>query len=95
MASLLIQRDGPIGTIAFSNVDKYNAMTADMWRALPLRVGSLFVAEKLTLLVPSPMVMEVLALTAPIATDPPEPASMFILPEAAVWRVMAVAELPP
>ena len=35
MANILIQRDGPIGTVVFSNVDKYNAMTAQMWRDLP------------------------------------------------------------
>ncbi len=41
MATLQIRRDGPIGTIVFSNVEKYNAMTADMWRALPVRIGEL------------------------------------------------------
>ncbi|MDB5941291.1 MAG: hypothetical protein JWQ13_857, partial [Ramlibacter sp.] len=32
MAEILVQRDGPIGTVVISNVDKYNAMTTQMWR---------------------------------------------------------------
>jgi enoyl-CoA hydratase len=40
-ATLLIRRDGPIGTVVFSNVDKYNALTADMWRALPVHIAEL------------------------------------------------------
>jgi enoyl-CoA hydratase/carnithine racemase len=41
LATLQIRREGPIGTIVFSNADKYNAMTADMWRALPPRMAEL------------------------------------------------------
>ena len=41
MANILIRREGPIGTIVFSNVEKYNAMTADMWRALPVHIAEL------------------------------------------------------
>ena len=41
MADILIQRNGPIGTVVLSNVDKYNAMTAQMWRALPERIAEL------------------------------------------------------
>lgn len=41
MATLQIRREGPIGTIVFSNAEKYNAMTADMWRALPPRMAEL------------------------------------------------------
>ncbi len=32
---LIVRRDGPIGTIAFSNPAKFNAMSFDMWAGLP------------------------------------------------------------
>ena len=32
VARILQQRDGPIGTVVFSNPDKHNALTAQMWR---------------------------------------------------------------
>jgi enoyl-CoA hydratase/carnithine racemase len=32
---LIIRRDGPVGRIVFSNPARMNAMTFDMWRALP------------------------------------------------------------
>ena len=35
MAELFVRRDGPVGRIIFSNPDKFNAMTQDMWSALP------------------------------------------------------------
>ncbi|HYF58774.1 MAG TPA: enoyl-CoA hydratase [Burkholderiaceae bacterium] len=35
MPELLVRPDGPIGRIVFSNPEKYNAMTRDMWEALP------------------------------------------------------------
>jgi enoyl-CoA hydratase/carnithine racemase len=35
MAELIIQRDGPIGRIVFSNPEKFNAMSHDMWAGLP------------------------------------------------------------
>lgn len=35
MPELIVRRDGPIGRIIFSNPDKYNAMSQDMWEALP------------------------------------------------------------
>ncbi len=35
MAELKTRREGSIGWIVFSNPDKYNAVTYDMWRALP------------------------------------------------------------
>jgi enoyl-CoA hydratase len=35
MPELIVQRDGPIGRIVFSNPAKYNAMSQDMWEALP------------------------------------------------------------
>jgi enoyl-CoA hydratase len=41
MPDILIRRNGPIGNIVFSNLEKYNAMTADMWRALPARIAEL------------------------------------------------------
>ena len=41
MADILVHRNGPVGTVVISNVDKFNAMTADMWRALPQRIAEL------------------------------------------------------
>ncbi len=41
MADILIQRDGPIGNVLVSNTGKFNAMTIDMWRALPQRIAEL------------------------------------------------------
>ena len=41
MADILVRRDGGIGTLVFSNLEKHNAMTADMWEALPGRIGEL------------------------------------------------------
>lgn len=35
MPDLIIQRDGPIGRVIFSNPDKYNAMSQTMWAGLP------------------------------------------------------------
>ncbi len=35
MAELKTRREGSTGWIIFSNLDKYNAVTYDMWRALP------------------------------------------------------------
>ena len=41
MADILVRRDGAIGTLVFSNVEKHNAMTAQMWEALPARIAEL------------------------------------------------------
>ena len=41
MAEILIRRDGAIGTVVISNVEKHNAMTMDMWRDLPARIAEL------------------------------------------------------
>ena len=41
MADILVHRSGPVGTVVISNVDKFNAMTAQMWRALPERIAEL------------------------------------------------------
>lgn len=41
MAEILVQRDGPVGSVVISNVDKFNAMTTQMWRDLPLRIAEL------------------------------------------------------
>lgn len=41
MADILIQRNGAVGTVIMSNVDKYNAMTTAMWQALPERIAQL------------------------------------------------------
>src|SRR5688572_12669871 len=35
MAELMIRREGAVGWIVFSNQARYNALTYDMWRALP------------------------------------------------------------
>jgi enoyl-CoA hydratase/carnithine racemase len=35
MPELIVRRDGPIGRVIFSNPDKYNAMSHDMWAGLP------------------------------------------------------------
>jgi len=38
---LIVRRDGTIGTIAFSNPAKFNAMSYDMWAGLPGAIGEL------------------------------------------------------
>src|ERR1043166_766027 len=35
MAELMIRREGAVGWIVFSNTARHNALTFDMWRALP------------------------------------------------------------
>jgi enoyl-CoA hydratase/carnithine racemase len=39
MPGILVQRDGAVGTILFSNPGKYNAMTLAMWQELPQRIA--------------------------------------------------------
>ncbi len=41
MAEILIRRDGAIGTVIISNLEKHNAMTTGMWRDLALRMAEL------------------------------------------------------
>lgn len=41
MANILIQRNGAVGTVMMSNTDKYNAMTLEMWEALPGHIAEL------------------------------------------------------
>jgi enoyl-CoA hydratase len=41
MAEIGVRKDGPVGTIVISNPDKYNAMTSDMWHALPEALAQL------------------------------------------------------
>lgn len=41
MAQIMVRTDGPVGTVVVSNPEKYNAMTADMWRALPEQIARL------------------------------------------------------
>lgn len=41
MAQIMVRTNGPVGTVIVSNPEKYNAMTADMWRALPQQVEKL------------------------------------------------------
>lgn len=41
MAEILVRREGPVATVVMSNPEKYNAMTVQMWRALPERIAEL------------------------------------------------------
>jgi enoyl-CoA hydratase len=41
MPEILVQREGPVGTLLFSNPGKFNALTLDMWRALPQHIAQL------------------------------------------------------
>ncbi|HMN78764.1 MAG TPA: enoyl-CoA hydratase [Burkholderiaceae bacterium] len=41
MPGLQVRIDQAVGTIVVSHPDKHNAMTLDMWRALPQRIGEL------------------------------------------------------
>ena len=41
MGELRVRRDGPIGTIVFSNPAKLNAVSVDMWQALPRAIAEL------------------------------------------------------
>ena len=41
MADILIRRDGAVGTVVISNLEKHNAMTTGMWRDLALRMAEL------------------------------------------------------
>jgi enoyl-CoA hydratase/carnithine racemase len=38
---LIVERTGAVGRVIFSNPDKRNAMSLDMWRALPRAVREL------------------------------------------------------
>jgi enoyl-CoA hydratase len=41
LPEILIRRNGAVGTVVMSNVDKFNAMTLEMWQALPQRIAEL------------------------------------------------------
>jgi enoyl-CoA hydratase/carnithine racemase len=41
MAELITKRDGAVATLLFSNPKKLNAMSYDMWRAVPARMAEL------------------------------------------------------
>jgi enoyl-CoA hydratase len=41
LTNIVTQRDGAVGTVVISNADKYNAMTLDMWEALPAHIAEL------------------------------------------------------
>lgn len=41
MPEILVQREGAVGTVVFSNPGKFNALTLDMWRDLPRHIGQL------------------------------------------------------
>src|SRR5690349_18996683 len=41
VGDILVRRDGAIGTLVISNLEKHNAMTAQMWEVLPARIAEL------------------------------------------------------
>lgn len=41
MAELIVRRAGPVATVVFSNVERRNAVTFEMWRDFPLRMQEL------------------------------------------------------
>jgi enoyl-CoA hydratase/carnithine racemase len=41
MGQIIVRREGAVGTVVISNPAKFNAMTAEMWRLLPIRVAEL------------------------------------------------------
>jgi enoyl-CoA hydratase/carnithine racemase len=41
MAELIVRRAGPVATVVFSNVERRNAVTYEMWRDFPLRMAEL------------------------------------------------------
>jgi len=41
MASILVRREGAVGTVVLANPEKFNAMTTEMWRELPQRIAEL------------------------------------------------------
>ncbi len=41
MANIVLRRSGPVGHVVFSNPDKLNAMTTQMWRDLPGQIAEL------------------------------------------------------
>ena len=41
MGELIVRREGPVGTILFSNVARHNAMSYAMWHAFPERLHEL------------------------------------------------------
>lgn len=51
MADILIRSAGAVGNVIFSNVEKYNAMTMDMWLALPALIRELDTAPSTRVIV--------------------------------------------
>jgi enoyl-CoA hydratase len=41
LANIVLRRSGAVGHVIFSNPDKFNAMTAQMWKDLPARLAEL------------------------------------------------------
>ena len=41
MANILVQKIGTVGHVVFSNANKFNAMTTQMWQDLPTRIAEL------------------------------------------------------
>ena len=51
MPEVIIKRDGPIGHVIFSNPAKFNAMSLDMWEALPKAISELDADDAIRLIV--------------------------------------------
>ncbi|WP_454720388.1 MULTISPECIES: enoyl-CoA hydratase [Cupriavidus] len=51
MAELIVKREAAIGRIVFSNPSKYNAMSRDMWLALPKAIAELDADPEVRLIV--------------------------------------------
>ncbi len=51
MPEVIVKRDGPIGQVIFSNPAKFNAMSIDMWEALPPAITELDADNSIRLIV--------------------------------------------
>lgn len=51
MPEVIVKRQGPIGRVIFSNPAKFNAMSIDMWEALPRAISELDADESVRVIV--------------------------------------------
>ena len=51
MGELIVRREGPVGTIVFSNVARHNAMTYAMWHEFPERLHELDADDSIRVIV--------------------------------------------
>ena len=51
MAEILLQREGAVGTIVFSNPEKHNAMTMQMWRTFATSIAELDADDSIRVIV--------------------------------------------